>query len=375
MFIPPHCPNPNCDCYTPPIRLDWYRKTGQYPTITFGAVPRFQCKRCRRHFSKQTFSLDYHAKRRLDYRYIYNQINAGAGIRNIARDLNVKDTTISNRINRMARSAVLINQQILGQLPFDEDLVLDGLQNFCVSQYFPDNTTVVVGKDSQFVYDCDYATLRRGGRMTMEQKVKRAELDHRYRAPPRSVEKSFGRLLELIKSLGLDRKLPLVLYTDENKSYQRALWNRKGNREMMFTGAWRHHRTNSKEGRNQKNPLFAANYVDREIRKDMASQARETVQFPRNASNAMLRMNLYLFDHNVRKPFRVNDPEKRKLRHAHVAGLDPKILEDLTAGFFSLRVFKPKDLELSKSARKTVHREWVTPLKKGSETVWNYLAA
>ena len=185
MFTPPHCPNPNCENYDRPQRPDWYQKTGHYPTLTFGSVPRFRCKSCSKGFSRQTFSIDYFAKRRLDYRYIYNQINAGAGIRNIARDLKVRDKAISNRINRMARNAVLINQRILDTLPFGEDLVLDGLQNFCLSQYFPDNYTILAGKDSQFVYDCDYATLRRAGRMTAEQKVRREELEKLFRPPAR----------------------------------------------------------------------------------------------------------------------------------------------------------------------------------------------
>jgi len=41
--------------------------------------------------------------------------------------------------------------------------------SFCLSQYFPGNTTRVVGKDSRFVYACDYAAIPRKGRMTDEQ--------------------------------------------------------------------------------------------------------------------------------------------------------------------------------------------------------------
>jgi hypothetical protein len=44
--------------------------------------------------------MDYYVKIPLDYPYIHHQINAGAGIRNIARDLRVKCESISNRINR-----------------------------------------------------------------------------------------------------------------------------------------------------------------------------------------------------------------------------------------------------------------------------------
>jgi transposase-like protein len=375
MFIPPHCPNLDCDNYQNPNNPRWYHSNGQYTTKLSGNIQRYRCNGCHTSFSHQTFSIDYFAKKHLDYQYIYKKINDGAGIRKIARDLNVRPKAITNRINRMARNATLINQQIVNQLPFKEDLVLDGLQNFCVSQFFPDNYTIVVGKDSQFVYDCDYATIRRGGTMTSIQKKRRVELEKRYRAPRKSIEHSFTRVLKTISQNNTDRVTPIILYTDEKTDYRRALWGDLENREKMFSGQWRHHMTNSKVGRNTRNPLFSVNYIDREIRKDMASQARETVQFPRNVSNAMLRMSLYLFDHNVRKPYRINDVEKRKLKHAQVAGLDERILETLLEGFFTHRCFKPGGLRQSLSAQMTLGREWITPLKRRPEKLWNYLAA
>ncbi|MDF1567082.1 MAG: hypothetical protein P1P77_03560, partial [Spirochaetaceae bacterium] len=133
--------------------------------------------------------------------------------------------------------------------------------------------------------------------------------------------------------------------------------------------------TSSKEARNQKNPLFSVNYFDREIRKDMASHARETVQFPRNVCNAMLRMYLYMFDHNVRKPYRIKDLELRRLRHAQVAGADLGYLKSLVGGFFQRRMFQPSDLRLSESARMTLKREWKTPLKNKPEVLWKHLTA
>ena len=375
MFHPPHCPNPECEHYQSPISAHWFRNRGYYTTIAFDRVPRFRCRACGKDFSKQTFSIDYYAKKTLDYPYIYNQINAGAGIRNIARDLGVNDQSIINRINRMARSALLISQMLNGQLDHTEDLVIDGLQNFCTSQYFPDNYTILVGKDSQFVYECDYAIMRRGGRMSEAQKKKRMQIERIFKPSPRAIERSFTRLTRQISRMRPRIIKPLILYTDEKSDYRRSLWKDQENRERMFSGDWRHHMTNSKLGRNTRNPLFSANYIDREIRKDMASLARETVQFPRNASNAMLRMSLYLFDHNVRKPYRIRDEGKSRLTHAEVAGIPRERLDELLLGFFERRVFKPVGLELSEPAWRTLNREWVTPLKRRKEVCWRYLAA
>ena len=375
MFIPPHCPNPDCEHYGSPVKADWYRPIGQYSTKTFGTVPRFKCRSCRIGFSSQTFSIDYYAKRRLDYTCIFHKINDGAGLRKIGRDMNASCDSIANRINRMARNAVLANQMIVDLLPLREDLVLDGLQNFCISQFFPDNYTVAVGKDSQFVYECDYATIRRGGRMTAAQRKRREEIEERFRADRRSIEKSFTRVLQSISRISTGRTTPLILYTDEKSDYRRSMWRNQEISQIMFSGRWRHHMTNSRVGRNTRNPLFAVNYIDREIRKDMACQVRETVQFPRNVSNAMLRMNLYLFDHNVFKPYRIRKDEVSRQSHAEAAGLEGQDLKVIADGFFSRRFFRPKGLELSEPARKTLLRGWKTPLKEKEEVKRRYLAA
>jgi transposase-like protein len=373
---PPHCPNPECKHYDFPKKPDWFQKAGTYSTLAFGKVPRFYCNSCGKYFSTQTFSIDYYAKKPVNYRYVYNQINAGAGIRNIARDLDVRDSTVTNRIQRLSRNALILHQMIVDHLPPEGDLVIDGLQNFCISQYFPDNYTLVVGKDSQFAYDCDYATLRRCGRMTKDQKEKREKLEKIEKADPKAVKMSFLRLLWGIDRKLKERRIPLILYTDEKKDYQRALWDKKiGFADRMFEGLCRHHTTNSQDARNQKNPLFSVNYFDREIRKDMASHARETVQFPRNVCNAMLRMYLYMFDHNVRKPYRINNRELSQLRHAQLAGADLEYLKSLVGGFFNRRVFQPGNLKLSESVRMTLKREWRTPLKNKPEVLWKHLTA
>jgi len=280
---------------------------------------------------------------------------------------------VINRINRMGRNATLINQSLVNRLNVQEDLVLDGLENFCFSQFFPDNATIMVGKDSQFVYECDYALLRRKGRMTPWQKRKRAKLELRFKSSPRAVQHSFRRLLESLDHRMGERVMPVILYTDEKKDYQRALWNTPRFSEQLYSGQWRHHQINSQEARTTRNPLFAANYIDREIRKDVASHARESVQFPRNASNLMLRMNLYLFDHNIRKPYRITNPAKRVLRHAQVARIDRGELNRLTPMFFTQRVFREEGQWLSPSATKTLRRQWVTPLRKKPEKLWKYL--
>lgn len=375
MFIPPHCPTPECEHYYDEPEGIWYRKISPYQTKTFGSVPRFICLNCRKSFSSQTFSIDYYAKRRLSYRSIHNHINAGSGLRNIARTFQVSPRTIRNRINRLARNAIIIHETLLHQIPLNEDVVADGFESFCVSQYFPDNYHILVGKDSQFVYRWNYVTLRRKGRMRDDQKKRRAILEKHFRPAPKAIESSFGDLMAFLDRRTQKREMPLIIYTDEKKDYLRALWNRDDLRERLFSGDWRHHMVNSKEVRNTQNPLFPVNYIDREFRKDMASHARESLQFSRNVNEAMLRMSLYLFDHNYLKPFRVADRDKKKYRHAQIAGLDRKVLDVSISGFFTERCFWGMKCPMEGPGRRSLERGWTTPLRKGSEQTWKHLVA
>jgi hypothetical protein len=60
------------------------------------------------------------------------------------------------------------------------------------------------------------------------------------------------------------------------------------------------HRFPSTAPRTTGNPLFAVNYADREIRKDLAEHRRETVCFARSAAMSMARLWVYVADHNCR---------------------------------------------------------------------------
>ena len=376
MIHPPHCVRPGCVNENPVQGSHWYKDYAPYWTKAFGMVTRWQCRVCKKTFGTQTFSINYYAKKVLDLSYIYNQINSGAGLRNIGRDLGVKSDVIANRIRRLARNAVIAHLRILDELPFEENLALDGFESFCGSQYFPDNTTIVVGEDSQFVYACDYVTIRRKGSMTARQKIARKSLEERFKAHPKNIENSFRTLLDLIQRWSpKSSEDPLILITDEKKEYERALRNHHSYDEELYSGHWRHLKVNSKLPRTRFNPLFPVNYIDREIRKDMACHARETVQWVRNVNNAMQRMFLYLYDHNVRKPFRIINSGNDNQRHATEAGIQKAKLESLTQGFFHARFFGHRPFQLDTPFMRTLLMTWRTPMKGKADWCPMYMAA
>ena len=133
-----------------------------------------------------------------------------------------------------------------------------------------------------------------------------------------------------------------------------------------------HRRIDSKRARTYHNPLFAVNYFDREIRKDMACHVRETVQWSREVNNAMDRMWLYAVWHNCFKPRRLNGTDART--HAEHAGVSEAVLGKLKRDFFTRRYFFTR-ISLSSSQWMSWLRAWATPQRRCGAPLAAYITA
>ena len=309
-FSPPFCARHSCihhqSTQATPYRafVPW----GFYSTKAFGEVPRYRCTTCGKTFSRQTFRLDYYAKRILSYEDIVQRLSSCESLSAIGRALGASTDTISNRLSRAARQALARSSDLFAFLHPDEDLVADGFESFCHSQYFPNNITLLVGSSSQYVYAADHVTLRRKGRMTEQQRKQRAKLEARWMPEPRGIEHSFSRIaVEALRVYGEGRRSPLTLWTDEHQSYVRALAGVPHLSLLIHEGFIRHRVVSSRVARGTRNPLFPVNYLDRELRKDLHEHVRETICFGRNVNRQMERLSVYLLWHNTMKRHRARE--------------------------------------------------------------------
>jgi hypothetical protein len=279
----------------------------------------------------------------------------------MSRDLSVSTATVINRISRLARNALSVHVRLCATAPQQEALTADGLESYCVSQYFPNNITVLAGKQSQYLYFANYCTLRRKGRMSEQQKRKRMRLEERWRADPRAVRRAFDEVVGHIRCAGG----PQTVYTDEKSEYALSI------RSIGEEKAIRHVRVSSKLPRTLGNELFSVNYLDREIRKDCANHVRETVCFSRDVNNCMERFWVYGVYHNYRKPYRIRHGETRT--HAEVAGISAEAVRRELRGYYTRRSFLSRT-QLTGSLRSLWLRELETPLKEQGN-VAKHLAA
>jgi hypothetical protein len=257
-------------------------------------------------------------------------VNA-ASIRGSARQLHVSPGAVSLRLAKLARQALALHAELAPRIRLAEALVADGLQSFWVSQYYPTHFNTLLGAQSQYVYALTTATLRRSGRMSSTQRVRRAELEVRDRPDSGELARRFAELLRGAAPLWqavpkADRRL----ITDEHTLYPRAL-------ATIPVDGVGHTRISSRSPRTVTNPLFAANYFDREIRKDLAEHRRETVCFARSAAASVQRMWVYAAYHNYRKPYRIGVGCRET--HAERAGIDRRTLTRALRHWLTQRAF------------------------------------
>jgi len=106
---PPCCPNSRCSHHRrrlgpAPLAADggpFFRRKGSFSRAGARRVHRFQCKRCNKHFSEQTFSVDYRDKRPELMAEVTRLLEAGLSQRRSARLLGVNRKTVSRRARRL----------------------------------------------------------------------------------------------------------------------------------------------------------------------------------------------------------------------------------------------------------------------------------
>ena len=359
------CPDPDCSAH----RLDlddstWYYRHGFHNTKAFGRVQRYRCRRCGRTFSDQTFLLNYWLKKHTDFAALGREMNSSSSSNFVARHHDLSADSMRIRHDRLARNALFLQSLLTDRLAIDEPLVADGLESFIDSQYFPINLNVLVGMRSQFVYYFTESHSRRKGKTTEEQKRRSAELYEGKSFRCSRISAMFAMLLAFL--IGRCKEPTVTLHTDELGVYRGLIkgWNAEGQRPQI-----EHHTTPSTEPRTRSNNLFAVNYLDRLIRKDVPNHRRETICQARNDRNLLSRFTYYVVTHNFFKSFRISSKAKQRAdTHAEHAFAQPEEAALWKGRMHECRFFR-SFVELPEYFDDVWFRRTPTPLKTAPDPV------
>ena len=307
------CPRAGCSAHSlHPPQYRWYYRYGYHHSFGFGRVQRYRCKLCGKSFSDQTFLLNYWLKKPTDFASLGRQINSSSSSNYVARHHRLSADSMRIRTDRLARNALFLHCTLTSGLKIHEPLVADGLESFVLSKFFPVNLNVLVGARSQFVYFFTESHSRRKGSMTKAQKQRCGRLYADKCFAASSLSRMFGQLLGYLG--GRCSTGSLRLHTDEHPVYRSIItgWNAGPTPAPLID----HHQTSSSAPRTTENPLFAANYFDRLIRKDIPNHRRQSICYARNDRNLLSRFAYYVVTHNFHKPFRISSAA-RQTDHTH----------------------------------------------------------
>ena len=289
-LIPPFCPNSRC-LFHLGTEERFYVKNGWITTDKAPFVnQRFKCKRCGEQFSSNTFSQDFRRRvANLSEQILYESMN-GISNNSIARRLGVSEGTVRNRLKNLAHQSLLFEKEHSPK-KITEDVAYDGFETFTHSQYSPCYINTAVGSRSMFIYHNTFSPLNRKGRMTEEQKERQKELILKYGFYPRdSVFEESCYILKNLSILGAGR----TLYTDEHKSYLRAI--------RSFDFQMDHEAINSSVRRDPTNPLFPINRLHNLYRHFISSQKRETISFQKHEAALLEKLQIMKVYQNFMKP-------------------------------------------------------------------------
>lgn len=292
-FKPSFCPNPDCKFHKTGenfYKLNGIIKTQKAPFKN----QRYLCKSCLKQFSYNTFQLDFR-KRLTDLsKDIFQMSLNGMTNRSIAKLLKTRERVIRNRLGLLARQSQLFEKEIEVDLKITEAVCYDGFETFSGSQFSPCYINTAIGKKSLYTFATTYSPLNRKGRMTPWQKKKNSMLQEKFgKYPSNSVFKLTDYTYK--KLLAISGYSPLILHTDEHKSYEYLA-------KTKFNHSFIHYQTNSRQKRDAKNPLFAVNHLHLIYRHFLASQRRETIAFNKNEAGLMDRMIIMKVYKNFMRP-------------------------------------------------------------------------
>ena len=331
------CPNPLCTAHhINPPPSGWYVRHGYHMTKAFGRVQRYRCRFCRKTFSDQTFLLNYWLKKCTDFAALGRDINSSASSNFIGRHHHLSADSMRIRHDRLARNALFLQSVYTDGSLIEEPLVADGLESFVRNQFFPINLNILIGKQSQFVYFFNESHSRRKGAMTEKQRSLLEVMYENKSFEGSKISKMFRQLIDYVGDSSASGTVEL--HTDEHPIYRSVIerWNQRARAAVRIE----HHETSSRDPRTTANDLFAVNYFDRLIRKDIPNHRRETICFARNDRNLLSRFVYYVVTHNFYKPFRIKSKAKQMTAtHAEKARGPIENIDEWKSRFYTNRFF------------------------------------
>lgn len=249
-FVPPRCPNRDCDQHTRP-EVGFYRRRGHYqPKCRTEPVPRFRCRTCKRGFSRQTFRHDYYDKRPHDNPDVFFQLVSGVGLRQIARSRHLSPKSVQRKLRKMAHTLWALHHNLSSRLPAGRAWLLDEEESYEAASIRPLTVPILIERETWFVVATAVGSIRRLAPVGTARRARQdAEEAERGVRPDESRESVHAVLQHLASKVPVGA---LLLQTDQKQIYATLA-------RTIFGERLSHETTAGSRVRDTSNPLFPIN--------------------------------------------------------------------------------------------------------------------
>ena len=268
MFDPPRCPNRRCPRHREPGGR-FFRRHGHYRAhCRHYPVPRFRCLSCNRTFSRQTFRADFGQRKPYLNATFLSLMVSCVGQRQAARVLRVARRTIEHRFDWLASHARDFHLNRLRHRFLEGPFQLDELESFESNRYQPVTVPILIHRKTYFLVATSVAPLRRKGRLTERQRIRRLLWESMHGRRPSSSSHAVHTVMEALRRV-TRRASPVSLESDYKPAYGhvgRAVFGR------YFR--WRRHSADAR--RDRSNGLFPINHTNARLRHFLSRLRRRT---------------------------------------------------------------------------------------------------
>jgi hypothetical protein len=189
------------------------------------------------------------------------------GLRQAAQSLGVARRTVEHRFGWLARHAEAFQRNRLAGRALSGPFQLDELETFEANRYQPATAPVLIERTTLFIVGTATGALRRKGRLTPQQRRRRATYEACHGRRPSQSPVAVRRVLSTLGSLTADA--PFVLESD-----QKPLYGTLGRELFGDRMKWRPHSARGR--RDRANPLFPINHTNARLRHFLARLRRRT---------------------------------------------------------------------------------------------------
>ena len=319
-FQPAFCPCESPQC-TGAEGLQ-YQRRGTYRRSCDGRlVQRYQCKRCKRTFSTQTFRVDRGLRRpSIDFQ-IFLGLVSKVSQRQMTRELYCGRGAIARRMKRYGKHCRAFHERALREratsLPWEGQFQLDELETYETDRRLkPVTVPLLVQLPSRCILHAAVGTLP--ARKPLPPR-KLAQLERIEAQEGKRCSESHAKVSEcfaVLKEITKTEKIVRV-GTDEKSTYRSILKKNFGER-------LEHQRTHSKQPRTIKNPLFLVNHTFAMLRDGLGRLVRRNWGATKEREKLEWHLWLYIGWRNYVRPITNKRPHESA---GMVAGLISRMLE------------------------------------------------